>query len=165
MRSTNCKSSWKFFDSKRSALQQVQPNGYFSDYRLRSLASKVTDKFLQEYVLAAVSCHSAEYDFKGVFQFISVNCSDRKVIEEGFLAGDIVILCTTTTLSQGVNLPAGLVVIKGTMGSLDERLGTQLYIPGTGFQEYSELTIIQMMGRAGRPNFDTWYSLFVSLPI
>jgi replicative superfamily II helicase len=43
----------------------------------------------------------------------------------------------------GVNLPAHLVVIKGTFQ----------YINGQ-FVEYSELDIMQMMGRAGRPQFD-----------
>ncbi|RXM97898.1 putative ATP-dependent DNA helicase HFM1, partial [Acipenser ruthenus] len=51
---------------------------------------------------------------------------------------------TTSTLAMGVNLPAHLVVIKSTMH----------YIGGM-FQEYSETDILQMIGRAGRPQFDT----------
>uniref|UniRef100_A0A8U7MRM1 DNA 3'-5' helicase n=3 Tax=Corvus moneduloides TaxID=1196302 RepID=A0A8U7MRM1_CORMO len=45
---------------------------------------------------------------------------------------------------MGVNLPAHLVVIKSTMH----------YVGGV-FQEYSETDILQMIGRAGRPQFDT----------
>lgn len=41
---------------------------------------------------------------------------------------------------MGVNLPAHLVVIKSTMH----------YIGGV-FEEYSETDILQMIGRAGRP--------------
>lgn len=41
---------------------------------------------------------------------------------------------------MGVNLPAHLVVIKSTMH----------YVGGV-FQEYSETDILQMIGRAGRP--------------
>ncbi|XP_068878907.1 probable ATP-dependent DNA helicase HFM1 isoform X3 [Aphelocoma coerulescens] len=51
---------------------------------------------------------------------------------------------TTSTLAMGVNLPAHLVVIKSTMH----------YVGGV-FQEYSETDILQMIGRAGRPQFDT----------
>lgn len=45
---------------------------------------------------------------------------------------------------MGVNLPAHLVIIKST----------QQYVGGV-IQEYPEGQIIQMMGRAGRPQFDT----------
>lgn len=45
---------------------------------------------------------------------------------------------------MGVNLPAHLVIIKST----------QQYVGGV-MQEYPEGHILQMMGRAGRPQFDT----------
>jgi ATP-dependent DNA helicase HFM1/MER3 len=45
---------------------------------------------------------------------------------------------------MGVNLPAHLVVIKST----------EQYVNGA-YCEYSESSILQMMGRAGRPQFDT----------
>ncbi|XP_067331830.1 probable ATP-dependent DNA helicase HFM1 isoform X2 [Channa argus] len=51
---------------------------------------------------------------------------------------------TTTTLAMGVNLPAHLVVIKSTM---------QYF--GGSCEEYSEADLLQMIGRAGRPQFDT----------
>ena len=41
---------------------------------------------------------------------------------------------------MGVNLPAHLVIVKST----------QLYAMG-GYQEYSETQVLQMIGRAGRP--------------
>jgi replicative superfamily II helicase len=47
---------------------------------------------------------------------------------------------------MGINLPARLVVIKSTQsykGSMK------------GYQEYTRIEIDQMMGRAGRPPFDT----------
>ena len=57
-------------------------------------------------------------------------------------------LCTTSTLAVGVNLPARLVVIKGTRRwSGDNSVN--------GYQEYDRSTCLQMMGRAGRPQFDT----------
>jgi len=47
---------------------------------------------------------------------------------------------STSTLAMGVNLPAHLVIIKST----------QLYVMGS-YQEYNETQILQMIGRAGRP--------------
>jgi len=45
---------------------------------------------------------------------------------------------------MGVNLPAHLVVIKSTQ-----------HYTSHGFEEYTESEILQMIGRAGRPQFDT----------
>ncbi len=58
------------------------------------------------------------------------------------------VLCTTSTLAQGVNLPAHLVVLKGTRRWMHEK-GE---VPGN--REYDRSTILQMIGRAGRPQFD-----------
>ncbi|KAM3184095.1 hypothetical protein ACTXT7_009055 [Hymenolepis weldensis] len=51
---------------------------------------------------------------------------------------------STSTLSMGINLPAHLVIIKNT----------SLYVDGTT-QEYTSRQMLQMIGRAGRPQFDT----------
>jgi len=51
-----------------------------------------------------------------------------------------VCLVSTSTLAMGVNLPAHLVIIKST----------QLYVMGC-YQEYTETQMLQMIGRAGRP--------------
>ena len=51
---------------------------------------------------------------------------------------------------MGVNLPAHLVVIKSTM-----------HYAGGMFEEYSETDILQMIGRAGRPQVSDSFSLFV----
>lgn len=47
---------------------------------------------------------------------------------------------------MGVNLPAHLVVIKGTRAWRGA---------GTGYQNIDQASLVQMMGRAGRPGFDT----------
>ncbi len=61
-------------------------------------------------------------------------------------------LVSTATLAWGVNLPAHRVIIKGT----------QIYNPVKGaWDELSPQDVMQMMGRAGRPAFDsfgTWVS-------
>lgn len=61
------------------------------------------------------------------------------------------VLCTTSTLAMGVNLPAHLVVIKGTRRWCSGEEGPG---EGKGFKEYDRTTCLQMIGRAGRPQFD-----------
>jgi ATP-dependent DNA helicase HFM1/MER3 len=39
---------------------------------------------------------------------------DRSLVEGLFLTGDLLVLCTTSTLAQGVNLLAHAVIIKFT---------------------------------------------------
>ncbi|KAK2195922.1 bifunctional Immunoglobulin E-set/Sec63 domain/P-loop containing nucleoside triphosphate hydrolase/Winged helix-like DNA-binding domain superfamily/C2 domain superfamily/Helicase [Babesia duncani] len=72
--------------------------------------------------------------------------SDRKLVEDLFADGHIQLLVSTATLSWGVNLPAHTVIIKGT----------QVYSPEDGcWTELCPLSVQQMMGRAGRPQYDT----------
>ncbi|XP_055901918.1 activating signal cointegrator 1 complex subunit 3 [Eupeodes corollae] len=71
--------------------------------------------------------------------------SDRKCVEDLFLKKKIQILVATATLAWGVNLPAHLVVIKGTE-YFDSKTKKYVDMPITD--------VLQMMGRAGRPQFD-----------
>ncbi|KAH8090393.1 hypothetical protein HD553DRAFT_3646 [Filobasidium floriforme] len=68
----------------------------------------------------------------------------RKRIEDGFRSGQLMIIVSTSTLAVGVNLPAHTVVV----------VGTKCWING-GMEEYSDLDMQQMIGRAGRPQYDT----------
>lgn len=71
---------------------------------------------------------------------------DRDLVEELFADRHLNILVSTATLAWGVNLPAHTVIIKGT----------QVYSPEEGrWVEISLQDIMQMLGRAGRPHFDT----------
>lgn len=71
---------------------------------------------------------------------------DRESVEELFADRHIAVLCTTATLAWGVNLPAHAVIIKGT----------QIYDPSKGrWAELSPLDVLQMLGRAGRPQYDS----------
>ncbi|EIW65899.1 hypothetical protein TREMEDRAFT_65984 [Tremella mesenterica DSM 1558] len=68
--------------------------------------------------------------------------TDRRDIENAFKEQKLHLIVCTSTLAVGVNLPAHTVVIKGT----------QTWQGGaTGFKEYSDIEIQQMMGRAGLP--------------
>ncbi|KAL5529500.1 hypothetical protein ACEPAG_5485 [Sanghuangporus baumii] len=90
------------------------------------------DKRLEKLAKVGIGVHHA-----------GLSLDDRRAIEDLYLDGTLRVVCATSTLAVGVNLPAHTVVIKGV----------KLYA-GTSWQEYSDLDIIQMIGRAGRPQFD-----------
>ena len=72
--------------------------------------------------------------------------SDRSLCETLFEQNKIQVLVSTSTLAWGVNLPAHLVIIKGT----------EFYdAPTKRYVDMPVTDILQMMGRAGRPQFDT----------
>ncbi|KAI5296167.1 Sec63 [Ascosphaera acerosa] len=74
----------------------------------------------------------------------NVHVVDRELqVEQNFLNNHIRIICCTSTLATGINLPCHLVIIKNTVSWQDN-----------GFKPYSDLDVIQMLGRAGRPQFD-----------
>ncbi|KAB8296775.1 hypothetical protein EYC80_002192 [Monilinia laxa] len=97
-----------------------------------TIRTVVGTKVLQELVGCGVAYHHAGLDHQ-----------DRCTIETAYLKGDISVICCTSTLAVGVNLPCHLVVLKGTVGFQDGSL-----------VEYSDLEVMQMLGRAGRPQFD-----------
>ncbi|KAM8954511.1 activating signal cointegrator 1 complex subunit 3 isoform 1-T1 [Pelodytes ibericus] len=70
---------------------------------------------------------------------------DRRTVEELFVNCKIQVLIATSTLAWGVNFPAHLVVVKGTE-FYDGK--TRRYV------DYPITDVLQMMGRAGRPQFD-----------
>lgn len=72
--------------------------------------------------------------------------SDRSLAEELFANNKIQILVATSTLAWGVNLPAHLVVVKGTQ-FFDAKI--------EGYKDMDLTDVLQMLGRAGRPQFDT----------
>jgi replicative superfamily II helicase len=79
---------------------------------------------------------------KGIgFHHAGLLKQDRDLVEGAFKAGHIRILISTSTLAWGVNLPARVVVIRDIANeAIDE--------------EMSALDLLQMIGRAGRPQYD-----------
>ncbi|KAK7613879.1 Sec63 Brl domain-containing protein [Phyllosticta paracitricarpa] len=92
----------------------------------------LADLQLRECASSGVAYHHAGLDL-----------NDRHGVEKAYLNGDLNVICSTSTLAVGVNLPCHLVIIKNTVGYTN-----------TGPKEYSDLEIMQMLGRAGRPQFD-----------
>lgn len=71
---------------------------------------------------------------------------DRSLTERMFEEGALKVLVCTATLAWGINLPAHTVIIKGT----------EVYNPEKGaFTDLSMLDVLQIFGRAGRPQYDT----------
>ncbi|WFD20052.1 RNA helicase [Malassezia caprae] len=71
--------------------------------------------------------------------------SDRDLSEQLFAAGATRVLCCTATLAWGVNLPAYAVLIKGT-DVYDAEQGKMV--------DLGILDVLQIFGRAGRPQFE-----------
>lgn len=107
-------------------------NHIFSKSKIRCNHNP-SDKILNECMQQGIAFHHA-----------GISLEDRTAVEKEFLAGSINILCSTSTLAVGVNLPAYLVIIKGTKSWNSSEI-----------QEYSDLDVLQMIGRAGRPQFET----------
>ncbi|KAI9838346.1 MAG: hypothetical protein M1819_005614 [Sarea resinae] len=84
------------------------------------------------------------YSEHGVaFHHAGLENADRLAVEKAYLEGHIGVICSTSTLAIGVNLPCHLVIVKNTVAW-----------QGSAMQEYADLDVIQMLGRAGRPQFD-----------
>ncbi|KAG8224071.1 hypothetical protein J437_LFUL001148, partial [Ladona fulva] len=96
-------------------------------------ANQLDEKKQKDFIMAGIGYHHAGMPPK-----------DRYLVEDLFRTGFLPILVATSTLAMGVNLPAHLVVI----------MSTDQFVNGV-YQEYSESQILQMIGRAGRPQFDT----------
>ncbi|APA06914.1 hypothetical protein SS1G_04434 [Sclerotinia sclerotiorum 1980 UF-70] len=103
---------------------------------LSSEAEEVSDRELKDLLPYGFGIHHA-----------GMNRPDRTSVEELFHEGLIQVLVCTATLAWGVNLPAHTVIIKGT----------QVYSPEKGsWVELSPQDVLQMLGRAGRPQYDTY---------
>ena len=97
--------------------------------------SRVKDEPLREALSFGIGLHHA-----GLVE------SDRQLTEELFANNKIQVLVATSTLAWGVNLPAHLVVVKGTQ-YFDAKI--------EGYKDMDLTDVLQMLGRAGRPQFDS----------
>ncbi|KAF5380937.1 hypothetical protein D9615_004089 [Tricholomella constricta] len=90
------------------------------------------DKRLTDFAAFGIGVHHA-----------GLTLDDRRATEDLYLNGVLRIVVATSTLAVGVNLPAHMVVIKGVQT-----------FQNNASIEYSDLDVMQMLGRAGRPQFD-----------
>ncbi|XP_047939428.1 DExH-box ATP-dependent RNA helicase DExH14 [Salvia hispanica] len=101
---------------------------------LQMIVSQVTDQNLRHTLQFGIGLHHA-----------GLNDKDRSLVEELFANNKIQVLVCTSTLAWGVNLPAHLVIIKGT---------EFFEAKSKRYVDFPITDILQMMGRAGRPQFD-----------
>jgi len=80
------------------------------------------------------------------FHHAGLHYTQRKAVEEAFRNRLLKVLCTTTTLAAGVNLPARRVIIRDV----------RRYRPPYGSSYIPTLEFHQMAGRAGRPGLDPY---------
>ncbi|KAL3945346.1 MAG: hypothetical protein SGBAC_000551 [Bacillariaceae sp.] len=115
------------------------------------LSNFVRDGGATQEILREEGSTAKHADLKEVLQYgfaihhAGMGREDRELVEDLFADRHIAVLVCTATLAWGVNLPAHAVIIKGT----------QIYDPSKGrWAELSPLDVLQMLGRAGRPQYD-----------
>lgn len=120
---------------EKDTLGQFLREGSASMEVLRTEAEQVKNQELKDLLPYGFAIHHA-----------GMTRVDRTLVEDLFADRHIQVLVSTATLAWGVNLPAHTVIIKGT----------QIYNPEKGrWVELSALDVLQMLGRAGRPQYDT----------
>ncbi|KAK0556085.1 Pre-mRNA-splicing helicase BRR2 [Tilletia horrida] len=121
---------------EKETLDQFLPRSTASREVLQTVVEEINDKDLQDVLRYGFGIHHA-----------GMSRADRDTVESLFADGHLSVLVSTATLAWGVNLPAHTVIIKGT----------QIYNPEKGrWCELSPQDMLQMLGRAGRPQFDTF---------
>ncbi|CAH0553226.1 unnamed protein product [Brassicogethes aeneus] len=120
---------------EKDTLGQFLREGSASMEVLRTEAEQVKNHELKDLLPYGFAIHHA-----------GMSRVDRTLVEDLFADRHIQVLVSTATLAWGVNLPAHTVIIKGT----------QVYNPEKGrWVELGALDVLQMLGRAGRPQYDT----------
>ncbi|KAK4804036.1 hypothetical protein SAY86_003853 [Trapa natans] len=118
------------------AASDEHPRQFLSlaEEELQMILGQITDQNLRHTLQFGIGLHHA-----------GLNDKDRSLAEELFANNKIQVLVCTSTLAWGVNLPAHLVIIKGTE-----------YYDGKSkrYVDFPITDILQMMGRAGRPQYD-----------
>lgn len=117
---------------KKGCLALFEPD---KSFKAKNAVHTATNKSLVNFLPFGLGIHHA-----GMLR------KDRSEVEKCFLDGAIKVLVCTATLAWGVNLPAHGVIIKGT----------KLYdSKKSAFVDLDILDVMQIFGRAGRPQFDT----------
>ena len=128
---------WSNRDTTGRYWAEPRTNAAFKNDDLNSTSSEISSIELMLNI-------SAECAACGVaFHHAGLDYADRVAVEKRYLLGDLNVICCTSTLAIGVNLPCHFVIIKNTVTYSDSQV-----------TEYSDLEIMQMLGRAGRPQFD-----------
>ncbi len=108
--------------------------GNRGDFSFHESTQALSNTSLREVVIDGIAFHHA-----------GLSREDKSLVERWFREGYLDLLFSTSTLAWGVNLPARCVVIRDT----------KLHDPLEGEVDMSPIDVLQMLGRAGRPSFDS----------
>ncbi|QLL34924.1 hypothetical protein HG536_0H02990 [Torulaspora globosa] len=123
----------KFRD--QGSIESLQKADPASKQILQTEAEKIQNPHLAQTLKQGVGIHHA-----------GLSREDRSLSEDLFADGLLQVLVSTATLAWGVNLPAHTVIIKGT----------DVYSAEKGrWDRLPPQDLLQMLGRAGRPRYDT----------
>ena len=116
------------------AIEFKKPFLHMDSEEMSCIAELIKDENLRHTIQFGVGMHHA-----------GLTESDRKIVEDLFVKKKIQVLVTTSTLAWGVNFPARLVIVKGTefYDAAQKR-----------YVDFPLTDLLQMIGRAGRPQFD-----------
>ncbi|HLC84870.1 MAG TPA: helicase-related protein [Candidatus Nanoarchaeia archaeon] len=135
-----------FVSSKRGAEKQAE------EIAKKVKVSLAAHKDLASQALKALSrptpqCERlAECLEKGIaFHHAGLHSSQKTLVEDAFRSGAVRIICSTPTLAMGIDLPAYRAIIRDL----------KRYSGRLGMAYIQVLEYLQMVGRAGRPSFDT----------
>jgi len=135
------RSSWVADDVGFITPEMIEGWDELADGLFRREDGSVTVKALSNAIRGGCAFHHA-----------GLTSSQRKKIEDGFRSGKLLCIVATPTLAQGVNLPASRVVIRDT-----RRWSTI----GARSMPLPITEVRQMMGRAGRPGYDSFGESFL----
>ena len=134
-----------FVNTKPSAEKLAEEiSKKIKDVELKELSEKIENALSKP----TVQCKRlAAAIKKGIaFHHAGLVSKQRELIEDNFKKGKIKVICSTPTLSIGIDLPAFRAVIRDL-----KRYGGRW-----GMQPIPVLEYQQMAGRAGRPSYDSW---------
>jgi replicative superfamily II helicase len=125
-------------------------NQYSKKMKLTNIISAYKEYNIINFCTSRETCEDLKLYFSGVFRDLKFDYHHaglkkeiKKNIENKFKNGELNELFATTTLAQGVNLPADVVTV----------YDTTFFLYLTQSKEYiKDYELQQMIGRAGRPN-------------
>jgi len=119
---------------EKDTIGQFLKNDEESRAILQASSEEIKDQHLKDLLPYGFGIHHA-----------GLSRLDRSMVEELFAERRLAVCFATATLAWGVNLPAFCTIIKGT----------QIFNPEKSrWTEIGMLDILQMLGRAGRPQFE-----------
>ena len=104
--------------------------------RILQYTHRIQDTSLREWLKYGIAIHTAGLCFSLLPNSSQIAPQDRNLVETLFENGLIQVVCTTSTLALGVNLPVYLVIIKGTV---------QWKGGGRGYEEIDNAMLQQMV--------------------